>query len=121
MLWREGKGREEDCSRATPSKTYSRLLLFHFKLEFLELYQTISDSLSARKQAGRQVDGFLASRQKTEWIPYIGLFLRDDESKHPASSTFLVLFGIENHFFFPCKMYIYLMLLLLTGVLRSPE
>lgn len=37
VLWRKGKGREENCSRATPSKTFSRLLLFHFKLEFLEL------------------------------------------------------------------------------------
>lgn len=37
----EGKGREENCSRATPSKTFSRVLLFHFKLELieLELYQ----------------------------------------------------------------------------------
>lgn len=68
VLWRKGKGREEDCSLATPSKTFSRLLLFHFGLEFLELYQTISDSLSA----GRQVGGRLASRQKTEWIRYLG-------------------------------------------------
>lgn len=33
----KGKGREENPSRATPSKTFSRVLLFHFKLEFLEL------------------------------------------------------------------------------------
>lgn len=57
----KGKGRE-NCSLATPSKTFSRLLLFHFKLEFLELYQTISDSLSARKQADRQAGG-RASRE----------------------------------------------------------
>lgn len=65
VLWSQGKGKgRENCSLATPSQTFSRLLPFHFKLEFLELYQTISDSLSAGRQVGRQVDGRLASRPK---------------------------------------------------------